>query len=264
MKSTNCEFCLSKIWYSLRNFKKYSPIHHVVLCDQCINNNILFTKNYCQKNLYLSENEICSLKFLFSPNTNKKLYIEQLINKFFVEKYGSHDVIKSNIYLKENKKLIRQIKKNKIIDERRKQLMELIYNNKLDFKEVGICYTHINYGIPTACEVVDILMKKNNLVNEKKIKLLNLFEQNHIEYNEQMLCCKEYIDTCDNYQVDNKEIIKKAKFEDFLMKNTKYLNYLKVYNNCIAEKLAIEECHNKKLKLDSNNKINNKIIVEFN
>lgn len=257
MTTIKCENCLKDVQYSHRNFKKYNHELNFVLCTCCIQNNILYTKDFCKNNLYLTEKEISELKYLFNPNVNKKLYWEKYINNYFLNKYGTKEKLKIIINQKKQKKEVSKLKKDKVISERRQLLMKILYENKIDYNENGICYTYINYGFPNIDDLVKQLISESQNIIEKKINFIQLLKENNIEINENMNSYKQYINN--NYS-NVTEIIKKAKVEDFLIKNTNYLNYLSTMNYENAKDKAIQELSTNKIE-DSPL---NKIIVDFN
>ena len=270
MTIVKCEFCPNDIAYSSRNYKKYNLNEHIILCKNCIDNNVSYRKEYCKNNLCLTEKDLSDIKYLFNPCSKKKLYFEKYINYFLMNKYTSNDKIKLNIIEKKNKKLSSKNKKNKIIEERKKKLINLLYNNKIDFKEKGVCYTYIYYGTPSIEYVLEELLEENNIKNNRRIEIIKLFQQNNIKFNEQMISYKQYIN---GNIMDKNEIIKKAEIEDYLIQNTKYLEYLKYLKYEDAINRAIDEfINNEKLNNKTNNKTNNKInnkinkqiIVDFN
>ena len=159
---------------------------------------------------------------------------------------------------------MRQIKKNNIINERRKTLLNFIYNNKLDFKEVGNCYTYIHYGFPPLSKVTELLINENNLINENKYKLFKILKKNNIVYNENMQCCKAIMNNEKLDLVDMDNIIEEARFEDFLIKNTQYLDYLNILDKDSAINKAIQECKKEYIYINNHKKNDGNIIVNFN
>lgn len=215
MSTLNCEICLNKITYSIRNFKKYNSLLHIVLCNNCTNNNILLTKDYCKNNLYLNDNDIVQIKFLFNPYNNKKLYPEQFINKFYIEKFGTKENIELNIEKKESSRKIREIKKKEKINERRNQLLSFIYDNKLNYNEAGICYTYINYGFPSLQEVYDYIIKQCNMENH--------IENNNIKLSDEKKHGEPYINA------------KGAVHQKYSIKNMRARSENKISDNIIVE-----------------------------
>ena len=158
---SKCIFCCASTSYRLKNDKSF------IVCNECQQNNEMFTRTYCINNLLLNKSDLNSIKCFYK--SNQKLYLKDDIQILIMLKYG-------NDYVNyKEKKLLHKYKRISNInlqrDERKEKLMEKLAEYKLEYKNYGDCYSYVQFGFPD----VDIV-----IINELE-KYRNIFSKQQSE-----------------------------------------------------------------------------------
>lgn len=223
-----CHICIKII--KLKNNNQYNPNKHILLCKSCLETTPTYTKKYCLKILEILE--LQNIKQIY----NKNLFMESDIKPLIQKKN------------KENKQ-----------NKRRNELKQAFFDYKLDYNEFGLAYLYIYNGQNDIKTVLESELSKAENRSKRRMYLIKLFKENNLIYNDKMRSCYEYIN--DISVRGDREIIKMAEIENFLMESTTYLKLLDKYDYEDARDIALQEYMT---KINSNNKYLDKATtVEF-
>lgn len=242
--------CSNSVFIDKNN--KYKNNEHYIICDSCKKSNNFYQKSYCKDKLYLTNNDLQKIRYMYNDKLPIKLYLEKeiidIINKKKDDENYDNNIKKRN----ERKRKINETK-IKNIENRKNILNNLLCDNKLQYIETDKVKKYINYGKSTIEEVFDDVYTRNMQINSKRLKLINLYKKFNLIYNEKSYACQEYF-KLNNRSLD--EILKIAKIEDHLIKHTNYLLYLDKYDHLKSINIAIHEIDSDNYKNNIANKSN--------
>lgn len=193
MAIIQCNYCKTNTFYSDRKYKKYNSNLHINVCKSCEQNIKFYNKGYCLKHLYLTHNELNNIKYLFHPERSEKLYSEADINSIILRKYRSKE---NADLINNNKKIKQQMQKQKkinLVEERRKNLIKLLSDYKLEYNEIGLVYSHVQYGAPSENVVLEDLLFKTDIKNTKKYEFYQEIQKLNIPFDEGNHYYQEYM-----------------------------------------------------------------------
>jgi len=145
------------------------------LCDTCQNNYALFSKSFCINELLLSKSDLEDLRYFIKGQT--KLFLEEDIQMLIKKKYGDNDAYNHYKQQKISTKVSKQIQQQKLRDERKMKLIDVLSEYKLEYKTYGDCYTYVQYGYPELNKIIENELEKYKIIFSKKIEIINSGEQ---------------------------------------------------------------------------------------
>lgn len=187
----NCYKCTAE----LTLYNVITPHKYYFFCKRCIKNTKFCSMSKCRKLFLLNNDDLKGLKYLYfdNPNNNTKFFVYNEIEKIIINKYSNFQTLYKFLKAKQKKKEERlQIRQNKI-NKRKKELISVLHNNKLEFKYRGDAYSYIHYGEPSLQEVVTGELNKIEEKNERRVKLARKLSKLGIVFDEKSTHCYNYI-----------------------------------------------------------------------
>jgi hypothetical protein len=145
---SKCLFCKLNTLYTKNLETKLDNKKSFVLCDPCYKKNITLSKSFCLNELLINKNDLNNIK-CFKKN-NQYLYLADDIYNF-MENDNNYLSYKEEKLLQKYNKIsnITILRKN-----RKKQLEDILAQNKLDYKNWGDCFTYVQFGYPSIETVI--------------------------------------------------------------------------------------------------------------
>lgn len=125
-----------------------------------------------------------------------------------------------------NKPIIRHIKNEKIL-LRKKHLLNVLTENKLEYKRNGICDVYIKYGKYTVQDIIKNLKRENEKEEKRLMILLKKLKQKGYEYDINVSYYRNYIKNGGNI----KTVLSKGIKEWFYINKTDYPKLLEIYRD---------------------------------
>jgi hypothetical protein len=149
----------------------------------------------CRKLFLLNNDDFKGLKYLYfeNPNNNSKFFIYDEIEKVIINKYSNFQTLYKFLKAKQKKKEERLQQRQEKINKRRRELIDILADNKLEFKYRGDAYLYIHYGKPSLQVVVNGELNKIEEKNERRIKLAKKLSKLGIVFDEKSIHCYNYI-----------------------------------------------------------------------
>ncbi len=196
--SYSCENCLINTTATTTTTTTTRPPCYktnYIFCKSCIKDKKFISITKCKKMFFLTQNDIKNLKFLYLQNNKNchKFYLYDEIEAIIINKYGTLnklDELKNYKHTQTEKKMS---KKKDQINKRREELLTVLKENKLEFKNCGDCYSYINYGTPT---VDTIILNQLNTLQDKQVRRISLANEllkYSVPLDEKESYCYEYI-----------------------------------------------------------------------
>lgn len=203
----------------------------------------IYSKTQCYEHFLLDEHDLQQIGHVQGKNKKTKYYTRADVEKVALEKHGSYENL--DRLLRKRQKRQEKIRKTnqKKRNDRRHTLMQAFYENKLEFKSYGDCYSYIHYGKP---DIDTILEQENQNQNKKMIRRMTLAQELskvNVKLEEKFRSCHDYIHKGGS---DLQHIVEEAKIEDYLKKETDYMALLDKYPAEKAKTYAIEQLKIKK------------------
>jgi hypothetical protein len=197
-----------------------------------------YSKKQCNEYFLLSDNDLKNTDFFYGENMIK-LYNYKDVRTLIIQKHGSYD--KFINHFTDNRTRRENIKKKEIKaqKERRKQIIAAFYDNKLEFKNYGDCYSFIHYGKPDINTILEKEQYNQGDKMDRTISLANELSKLNIKFDERLQSCNNYIHKIGNCELN--DIIEEAKKEDYLKRETNYISYLQKNPYKKAKQKAIQE-----------------------
>jgi hypothetical protein len=236
-----CDKCNVNIFDQTEIYKIPTNIRHInknihyILCTDCIKKRRIYSKSKCKKKFLLDDNDIHHLKYLYisnNQNANKYFLYTDILN-IIKNKYGSLDNLNNVINNKKRKSDKNVILKKLHIEQRKKELIDVLNMNKLAYKNHGSCYSYVHYGKPPIDEVIDDELEKINEKNKRRIKLGLKLEEKGMYVDETLCSCYNYINNIGYKSFD--EVIRSVEVEYFLKYRTEYEKLLNKHNKNIKK-----------------------------
>lgn len=145
------------------NNREFDADKHFYYCSNCIKNYKLYSASSIMQKFYLKKEMFAHLKILYIPhkNNSQKFYLQEDIINIINTKFKDID---SYLEMVNHKKKIKMENKKMVIENRRKELEQAFYDNKLEFRYLGDCYAYVNYGKPS---IENILTNEFNKLEEQ-------------------------------------------------------------------------------------------------
>jgi len=179
-----------------------SNIDHYIYCKKCLQSLKVCSKTNAKTMFLLKDGDLAGLKNIYLEGSNHVFYKYDDVEKLIVNKYGSTDNLKDIIAKRKEEYEARNVKKNKLKEERKQILKEAFLFNKLEFKNHGDCYSFVNYGKPSLDVVVNNeimrVMERENRIKSLDAKL----REKGLIYDETIGACYEYINCIGDRTLD--------------------------------------------------------------
>lgn len=226
IKNSICEDCdeyLKKEKH--KNIRQINNFTHYVFCKKCLNNKQICSFTQAKRLFILDDKDLNSLKTIYiaNPNNNIKYFILKDIINVALKKHGSEENIYNLRMAKDRENSVRIIKNQLEIEKRKEKLIDVLKENKLDFKGYGDCYSYVMYGTPNIDVVINNELEKLKIIRDRKIKLARELSKHGLIMDEECplyynyingIGCKtikEIITTIENQQYNNIKTINKIK-----------------------------------------------------
>lgn len=257
---TKCKKCGCDFNCNLRTNLLKDLENQFFLCSSCKNSSKLYSKNFCLKQLLLSDNDLSPLKYLYNNNNNKKAkyYLDDDIENIIKIKFDS-------INKKNEKKIFRAKQKEKLQSSRKQNLIQCLTEHKLDYKPFGECFTYVKYGYPDIETVIKNEINKSIELSRRKKILYKELQKFNLPYCEKNSVCYDFINNISDKSLN--DIINDAKIENFFINYTNYSELQKIYPDDIAKEKALANYISKTDKSNrheiANKLINNTFTLNF-
>jgi len=154
--------------------------------------------------------------------SNKNLNIDKIVDK-------NIDYCTDNNHVQQNiiKTQIKYNNKENVILSRKKELINHLSDNKLEYVENGICDSFVKFGKPPLKTVIETVQKNTNLQTMRLIKLMKQLKKENELYDDNISYYNDYIKNGGDIGYYVTEGIK----EWFFKNKTNYLLYLKKYKD---------------------------------
>ena len=162
-----------------------------------------------------------------NANINVKSDAKYIVVKKLDKKSDKNLDVKLDINsdVKSDSKII--VKKQDIIDKRRKRLFNELSMLKLDYVRGGICDSYIKFGHPPIEDVIKYMTMSTQEEEQRLEKLLEILKSNNILYDSRVSYYKEYVEQ----GTDLDTAIIEGKKEWFYINLTEYNDILKKYKD---------------------------------
>ena len=145
MIKIKCQDCHNQIQNNSLTSRKVSISDHYIYCKKCLRSKEVCSLSKSKKIFLLGDDDFKKLKTIYicNPKNKNKFFIFSDVKKIVIQKYGSIENLQNIKNNKEYEKKLKNINKNKKIENRKKLLIEELRNNKLEFKNHGDCYSFV-------------------------------------------------------------------------------------------------------------------------
>jgi hypothetical protein len=147
-----------------------------------------------------------------NKNNKQKYYLQSDVIKTIETKFPTTQDYIAMVETKRNRVCALKLKKQNLVDTRKKEIIKIFKDHKLNFNNVGDCYMYINYGKPSLTTIMTNEIAKLNEQNERRKCIAKELETHSIvlDHNvENIDCVKSYIlATCNLHNYDLSSIIK--------------------------------------------------------
>lgn len=264
MSFKECQFCNNNINWDLNDLDNFDIKKYYLLCKECIKNTKVFSKTSCKKLFLLDENDLKNLKLIYLNDKNKKkFYVYCDVEKVVVNKYGSLDKLKIILEKRSKKQEDKNQRKLDQMKKRKEELMKVLMENKLEFKNYGDCYSYICWGKPSINEIVNNEIEKLKIINNRRIRLGKELSKKKLKLDENNKICYNYIYNLSSKPIE--DVVRSVEIDTFLKEETRYNEFIKTTNDTEKAKfMALKDyTRQKDKKEDIPDSLKNTIIIKF-
>jgi hypothetical protein len=146
--------------------------------------------------------------------------------------------------------------------QREKYIKDLLFINKLKFKNIGSIYSYINYGKPDPIKVIENEYKNLEKINKRRMILAKELEKINVEYDETTDIVYKYLNDIGTKSLE--DVVRSIEIDYFFKKHTNYEELLNKYEDSIAREIALKNYSSQKnIPINISQNINNKLKIEF-
>lgn len=212
----------------IKSDENFNTNKHFLLCQDCRDNCKLYSKSFCIKQLQISKKDIKLLKYLLS--SEGKFYLDSDIENIIQNKFNNKIKRKLSI---ENQRL-----------ERKKNLQKKLADYKLDYRNIGDCFTYVKYGYPEIEDVIKNEIERYIKLSRRRDILCKELKKYDIPYDERNdSICYNYIHGISEKSLY--DIVNDAKIENFYKTQTEYPKIFHLYSDEKAKDIALQNYLNK-------------------
>ena len=143
--------------------RKYNKKQHILICKKCMQVVTYYSKTSSKSKFLLDEPDFHNMKYIYieNPNNPTRLYLYDDIEKAIIKKYGDLEKMKDKRLVREKRKEELKEKSLSESEERKKDLIRVLKDHKLEYKNNGDCYSYVYHRKLSVKTVVENQIEEN-------------------------------------------------------------------------------------------------------